>query len=156
MTDQRIAGLIERLEQATGPDREIDFALLTFDPESEWYSGRHGKAMTHAADIYRRETWFDNFGNEFDEVEADYPTASIDAALGLMERLLPGWSVRVFVHPDAAYADVYQLGELTHVPEGKVERRITSDYHEGNFIKHRLPALAIILATLRALNSKDQ
>jgi hypothetical protein len=132
-----LAELIARVEGATEGSRELGVDILrALDP-------MYGKARRSAA-------------MEAMLFSKENPTDSIDAALSLVERKLPGWSVRLFVHPDAAYADLYRLGELLHFPLGQVERRITAGSHEGIFVQQRLPALAIILALLRSLQAGAQ
>lgn len=138
---KELAGLIERVEAATGGHgeaatdlrREIEYRIvsLLISPQEALLHEIHGIA--------------------------DYRvTTSVDAALALVERVLPGWSLRLCVHPTSAYVDIYRLSDLTHFPEGGIERRIASPYYDGQFIQHRLPALAICLALLRALSQESQ
>lgn len=69
--------LIERLEKATGPDREIDLDLMVL--------GFGGPRETYLSDELGRL----EFGHHWKF------TASLDAALALVERVLPGteWAV---------------------------------------------------------------
>jgi hypothetical protein len=75
--------LIGRVKAATGPDRKLDAAILAaFPPE------------VMASDITVSERWdgmveFKHSNGDTDSRWAAYFTASIDAALALVERLLP-------------------------------------------------------------------
>jgi hypothetical protein len=77
----KLGDLLERVEKATGPDRELDFALaLAFTPGGyRWPDERGGAIM-----------WPDGRGS-FGVAEPDCLTASLDAAMALVERVLPGW-----------------------------------------------------------------
>lgn len=83
MTDQAVlAELRERLRAATGPDRSIDGKLLLLEialisPEEK---ARRAQAASEMLAAKQPITAPPN----------DY-TASIDAAIALVERLLPGW-----------------------------------------------------------------
>ncbi len=113
MTDD-VEGLIERLEKATGPDRELDHAL---DAVSPAYTGRLA-----------------------------YYTRSIDAALALTERLLPGswWLMakgRVRAGEPLYALQLFSEGHnpFTSLPIAEAE--------------HETLCCAILLATLRAKRS---
>lgn len=58
--------LLERVKAATGPDRQLDYALFC-----------------HFAPRDVASAWHPHEGHQY--------TASIDAAVALCERLLPGW-----------------------------------------------------------------
>lgn len=131
MTPEAIQNLIERCEKATGPDRFIDAMMhLMLRPElgeAPWF-------QPHVAWwVYRGE------GQE-DDQHAPLYTASIDAALALMEKVLPGWSW---------YAG--SVGEQD-IPQATV----TEPFGDcRDFVAHAPTApLAIILAFLRALQSQ--
>lgn len=87
LSKERLAELRERVEKASGPDREIDCLLgdlvdLTIDG-SKWRSVTAlgmDQALKHASRY--QSIWF---------TALPYYTASIDAALALLERMLPGW-----------------------------------------------------------------
>jgi hypothetical protein len=77
---KELAGLIERVEAAAGPDRELDSAVFAAcgmhinpNPPSFEY-GRWPEETADGSTFYR----------------IDRITASIDAALALVERVLPG------------------------------------------------------------------
>lgn len=75
--------LLARVEGATGADREIDSLLwykLIFDPElaKPGYGWMKTPGIGHSAPAF---------------------TASLDQALALCSRVLPGWHVQVETHP---------------------------------------------------------
>lgn len=117
MTD--LSELIERVRAATGPDRELDAAVLKHFGFHSWI----GRMSYHDAPL-----WIDFGSSEI--------TASIDAAIALAERVLPG---RALVVRNSGYA------ELQH-PRN---RRFDS------FAHGHTPAIAITLATLLALQSQE-
>lgn len=131
--DADIASLLERVTAATGPDRVLDLDLA--------------RALVPDVVVLRRND--DDTANE-PHTYWEY-TASIDAALALVERLLPGWSVRIYSHPGAAYVDIYRLGEYIDLPSGAPVRNISSPYYEAVRINDRHVALAIVEALLRSL-----
>lgn len=147
--DAVIAGLLERVEKATTGDRELDVDIAwALEPEryrAAYWNGRVGKPGTtlpHKLDGLGRVS-----------VKSNCPafTNSIDAALALVERMLPGWSVRIYSHPGAAYVDIYRLGEYIDLPSGAPVRNISSPYYEAVRINDRHVALAIVEALLRSL-----
>jgi hypothetical protein len=102
--------LIARVEKATKPDREIDLAL--------W-------------DVFVRK--WTGLPYEAGSAEAGPYTESMDAALGLVERMLPGWSVSIYRYTDS----------LAQAAVGSQE---AYGRHEAI-----TPPIAILLALLRAL-----
>lgn len=79
MTSEALKALAERVEAATGPDREIDFGLHEMA----------SKAPSVVPPKYLR------IGG--DSPSTPFYTSSIDAALGLVERVLPGWSKDIYI-----------------------------------------------------------
>lgn len=98
MSEEEIRGLLERVEKATGPDREIDVRV-------------HAELVEHR-DVIERDTWVigrnrnaphdecvlgridpgkhsRNFSPAYSKPEQPDYTASIDTALALVERMLP-------------------------------------------------------------------
>ena len=74
-----LTALIERLEKADGPSRELDAAVCRYlvgSPADHWY-GLHGDFITDGL--------------------APAITASIDAAVALAERVLPGWVHEIII-----------------------------------------------------------
>lgn len=87
--------LLSRVEAATGPDREIDALIcvaLRDVPDARHYKlGARPNSSAHTD--WRVDLVLDT-GVVRSRTPAPY-TASIDAALALMERALPGWGVEV-------------------------------------------------------------
>lgn len=142
-----IAELIERLEKAEGPDREIDQALW------EAVTGECTHRNTHfvylenderelecsdcGADTYGKDKW-------------SGLTSSLDAALSLVERR--GW------RPYTLDASI--KGRFSWMLASQDQRALTDDegreymgtaYASG---VHSTPALAVCLALLRALSTE--
>lgn len=118
--------LVERVKAANGPDREIGIDLLIrFDPF-------YGKAASRSDGISAMLI-----------LNAD-PTASIDAALALVERVLPGWWVQ-------------HLGKVTTGWACRIETQGISIPKTTRPLYAPTAPLAILLALLSALsiNSKD-
>jgi len=110
------SSLIAQLEKAEGPDRELD------------------------GDIWRYAMSSETRGVKFGPVP--HLTSSIDAAVSLAERVLPGWTIASVGQDDRkawhaelreGYRTAYSTVSLAGAPNG---------------------ALALVLATLRALQQK--
>lgn len=86
-----LADLIERLEKLEGPDRETDQAIdLFFNPTAsvwspKWWSGAPNEFLI----------WGSEEAGDLDYRHIDDLTSSLDAAIALVERVLPGWGWRV-------------------------------------------------------------
>lgn len=143
-----ITELLERVKVATGPDRALDAAILCAFPP-------FGVKWKPDPKVIGRAT-FEHVIGDGDSRGAPTYTASIDAALALVKRVMPGWTLRMHIHPGAVYADLYRLGDLTHFPEGGIERRVTSPYYEGIRINDNLASLAVLAALLSALQSRAE
>ena len=76
-----MAKLLARVEAATGPDREIDGALALME-------GWTFQKMKGDREPYWRKPGATEYWNRSTLINY---TASIDAALALVERMLPGW-----------------------------------------------------------------
>jgi hypothetical protein len=128
-----LQALLARIEAAEGADREIDLAIgLAL---AGWEVAKHD--LGHGDEDYLDTghmlyPWPASAGQDYDAF-----TASLDAALALVERVLPGWTM-------ACDATVPEMGidwELFEpIPDGA---RFT-----GTHAKH---ALALLSALLRAL-----
>ena len=109
--------LIERLEKATGPDREIDTAIEElFDPS------------------FRDSTLR----------QATRYTASLDAAVALVEKMLPGWACG------------FDAGSKTSIafvdPHDFADRFLGARYTA----QAATPAIALLIALLRALSNRER
>ena len=118
-----LAALLERVRKATGPDRELDYEIpLAVEPPPP--------------------TGFWTTDREY------YPpiTSSIDAALGLVERVLPGWSWRV-----GAY-------NLDRVPRCELAQPVETEFGPGIGVRAQVDGptapLAILAAMLTALEDR--
>lgn len=109
--------LIERLEAAEGGSRDLDFEMhQAFPPKS-----------------------LD------DALASGRVTTSLDAALALAERVLPGWVWQLDVEPSRAWAQ----GAAEPWPEGLVASDRGGAYAGGD-----TPALALCIAILKAKETK--
>ncbi|CAM5420968.1 hypothetical protein ATER59S_02395 [Aquamicrobium terrae] len=114
-----LSTLIERVEALTGPSRDADYRIE--------------KAIVRPGEFPASEIWPPFMvGSKFDRSIPAY-TASIDAAVALVERVLPGW---FWFKPERNKLGVYRLGEK----------------YTGNHINL---AIALVLATLRALHAQE-
>ncbi len=132
--------LLARIEAATGPDRELDGDL-----HNVLFGTAYVRSAGSVSGFMTSET--DN-GNPY----VERYTASIDAALALVERMLPGyrWGVSAVgikrgTHPDgkAAYVD----GFRAHVTESSPLRPMPSTADAPT------APLAILAALLKALTT---
>ena len=157
--------LLRRVEAATGPDREIDAAVM-FDlfakpvgarddggptgylwPEDnpswsfgirfpgkdrEWFTAARQKIDGETLTIWRDDAWV-----LMNSLRIPPLTASVDAALALAERVLPGCMWRVGFDPD----DGSMKAEIVTAAPRCVSVRAN----------HDTPALAICAAVLRAI-----
>jgi hypothetical protein len=137
-----LSELIERVEKLDGPDRETDFAIYqALRPElSEWQD-----TTKTSADDY----WFWMSQREY--------TASLDAAVALVKRVLPGWGYRVAtccVSDDAWLFPDYN--DPTHGERLKREVSEDVDWIEVTDIDLRPPGrepIALVLSLLAALSA---
>lgn len=110
------SALIERLEAVTGPNRELDDAIWqALCWEELWRTFSKGTAFT----------------------------ASIDAALALVEAKLPDWTAWELCSRGGKQRFVFELSKLL------------DDHQETYEVgRSRHPPLAILIALLRALEAK--
>lgn len=131
MTDY--ASLIERLEKADGPDRNLDGAIY-------WHLLEENRA--------ERELWWVElqFSATPENVDWRKPfTSSLDAALSLVERKLPGWVWGV-TSPDNPEDD--PALQRQHFTARLRKSVVIIRAHAPT------PALAVCLALLRALSEQ--
>ena len=132
----KLADLLAKVQAATKADRALDLTLAT--------------ALVPDVIVLRQR---DDDSGADPYTHWEY-TGSIDDALALVQRMLPGWSLQLHHHPSAAYATLYRLGDITEYPTGQIIRSVASPYFEGIRIEDDCAALAIIEATLRALSQE--
>lgn len=154
---EKLRELLERCEKASGPDRELDGSIATaiggFSLE------KRGKD--------RKEWFYPDDGRVRREFYGVFPlpryTASLDASIALVERVLPGWWWKVgtcSVSDDACIApdfnspihgDRLQAQFPNVVPGSELDAGFDVDRRPaGN------PALALIESLLRALISQAE
>lgn len=142
-----LADLIARVEGASGPDRELDADLhLAFGQAPNEHYNRPWRHPILLSEEHRRPGLL-----EYVEISgvsarpAPIYTASIDAALALMERCLPGL---VLVMRRLANG-LWQVDEawIYNGPHDATDFDVDSSPRPG--------ALAILLALLRALQSQE-
>ena len=138
MTDKRdLQALIERVEKATGPDRDLDadiYEALGYEVK------RRSERVEEGWRVRRTVDWRYLDGSSW--LAMDYLTGSVDAALALVERVLPG----------AAYTINSFDVQRTPTTERRVHVHL-SDYEgadHGALGDAPTAPLAILIATLRA------
>lgn len=85
-----LQALIERVEKATGPDRELDadiYEALGYEVK------RRSERVEEGWRVRRTVDWRYLDGSRW--LAMDYLTASVDADLALLERVLPGWRAEI-------------------------------------------------------------
>lgn len=142
-----MTGLVERLEKATGGDREIDVLLWrefgwsdVRDPERNSVTDILGPdAQVMGATLAQAiERWPNDMAGVARNWNIPRLTASLDAALALVERVLPGWDICLSrVKGDEAATWNAVVGE--------------PDSFSGSEASKPSPALALCLAALKAL-----
>lgn len=139
----KLSSLISRVEKATGPDRTIDVDVMNLlcprsKNEARLFLGKQLETKWGGVgEIANKTTYF---------VEAPRLTTSVDAAISLAERVLPGWGWGI-THGSEKAEDV----------QGNVfPKAIPFPAHLDCYGYHAIPAIALVLATLRAFQSKGQ
>lgn len=130
-----LAGLLARVEAAEGADRDLDEAIALTLCDEHRFMQLADAPVGLGCEMYR----FGPHGFH----SALRVTGSLDATLGLCERVLPGWErhVRIMSNTDA-------LGGV--VEPGAWERK-GADFRGLFTANHKSPALALLGAMLRAL-----
>lgn len=137
----RYADIIERLTEATGPDRELDAAIIVAATPAEGQGDdlitlrRTSESDECAPGTY----WRVSFSGK--SLRTSYPyTASIDAAVALVERLLPGCHRR---SQNWNYPPSYAVS-------------IGPSYVDSSYARHACEPIAILLALFRALQAQEE
>lgn len=119
-----LSSLIARLEKAEGQSRELD-ARICWALGLEPWAGTEEILLPHFS-----------AGSRIDR-ETPAFTSSIDAAVSLAERVLPGWQINLSIFHDS----------LSEASFGNRETQSTTSFAKK-------PAMTLVLATLRALDQK--
>lgn len=147
MTD--LTSLIEKLEKAEGPSRDLDVEIMnTLAPrspdEKRLFDGKVYPATWGAVgQVCDHIRYF---------VEAPFLTSSIDAAVALAERVLPGWGWGIESnthHIKACLNPEYGEPVCQHPHWAAVSNTSGRQFEDA-----ASPAIALVLATLRALQQK--
>jgi len=127
--------LIARLEALTGPDMEVD-----------WDIGLNVGGMKSVRTFGMAGNWFDRCVDETSlSVSMPDYTASIDAAVALCERVLPGWRW-----------GITQGTEDDDEVQGNVWPETTPfTAYLDSYGYHANPAIALLIAILKALDAKE-
>lgn len=142
--------LLRKLEEATGPDRELDARLhvALFDPQDVLLDPGHAGKPPHRPPVYGagseliRDEWsksdWDAIAHQVG-ASARY-TSSVDEAIVLVEKMLPGWRKSVGEATDGKSWAGY-LYKLEDRPE--LDTKVIANAPT--------PALALCIALLKAL-----
>lgn len=136
--------LLERVKKATGPDRQIDRAIMRtiggwHRVEPRFTHGKHGGWIAPAdfiGTLSDGSPILDSLHGTSIHREVPEVSASLDAALALVEEKLPGCGVCFWRHPGSAWAGEIELSD---------ETVITNKHGRPT------PALAVLSALIRAL-----
>lgn len=161
---EQLKALLERIEAATGPDREIDSIIeATFFAPEGWHieqSPINGNWCIYSGTNARtgQPRLWEAKGHS--AIGKPY-TASIDAAVALVEKKLDGWGWQTgcplpYSKPREFYASVWRNG--LHVGhDGWVnEDGKPMPPRPSPAIYRSTPALALLCALLRALIAEQQ
>ena len=120
------ANLLSRLEGLTAPDREVDALIYDrFNPP------------THNA------SWPFSPGSKLDHRVPRF-TASLDAAVALCERVLPGWQW-------AAWGGAIEAGST----KPRCMARVSDGRQQWANVDTPTPAIALLIAILTALGARE-
>ena len=134
-----VTGLVERLEKATEGSSNLNAAIwfALFKPEYRFPEPVLNRVPDDLFEAYERFHWDGGGGYKVSERLPDY-TRSVDDALALVERVLPGWDICLSrVKGDQAATWNAVFGE--------------PDSFSGSEASSPTPALALCLAALKAL-----
>lgn len=140
----QLSDLIERVGHLTGPSAEADWLVAAHLGDVPEHSIRE---IGWDYDWYRRPNEFtlwrakDSEGRSVEYWSAPRVTASLDAAVAFTERLLPGWTIAGIGQDD-------RKGWHAELREG-----FRTSYSTVKLAGAPRPAIALVLATLRAVAS---
>ncbi|PVE25390.1 hypothetical protein DC522_05695 [Microvirga sp. KLBC 81] len=101
----KLLELKQRVETAEGPDRELDYEIWA--ALHGWKIRRHGNTRFFQTP--------DNY-NSVRALRAPKLTSSLDAAIALLERMLPGWHIDLRRYSDGWYARVQERSYAVQYP----------------------------------------
>lgn len=143
-----LTSLIEKLEKAEGPNRELDRAIQC--GFGGWHRVTPSQARNKHGAFIAPEDWIGVHSDGSPILDSmhgttmhrDVPpvTGSVDVALAFASRVLPGFGISIDTHP--VYGDWWDASIFNQMPMTIANAR-----------KQTGP-LALCLATLRALQSK--
>lgn len=143
-TERDLMELIKRLEKASGPDRALDEAVMAvFYVRDKRHIGVT-EGWDDEPDSYlpvKSDVWVDPATDKWVSTHAHPFTASLDAAVALVERVLPGWVWHA--SSDGPHARVQDRPGLLFARQ----------VFEG---KGSTPAAALVLALLRAVQAQRE
>ena len=151
-----LTDLIARVEKLEGPDREVD-ALI--ECAARWHeAARVGIAPEHRAKwTVSRDFWVEDSHTAY---QPSPVTSSLDVALALVTRVLPGMLIENLGEMrDAGSLTGHWLAQLgPRGPRRRMSGPITAENLRGVLdanepVSAPTPALALLLALLRALQS---
>ena len=124
--------LIDRLSKLEGPDRGVDAEIdvLFFGGETVWKTANYTMEQFPTS---KRDSKHHICGYAYEHVPAY--TFSVDAAIALAERVLPGWKWGIHHHRGLIRAYVSETSPFRPMP-------VIAD--------HGVPAIALLIALLRA------
>jgi len=135
--------LIAMLEALTGPDREVDariwclFAGVKYKGHFLAY-GDPTRTQVEFTLPPKRTRCVTSDAKGYPHKHAAHVTASLDAAVALCERVLPGYLWSLSIHET-----------------GTAIAHVDTDW-EGSFPRyHAIPAIALLIATLKAIDEQE-
>lgn len=146
-----LAGLIERVGKLTGPDRELDAEICSALQICPDFDGSGLIPPITFRVNPEQHGWVQVLGCNGMSVHsrAAYPlTVSLDAAVALVERCLPGWYWRT--GRTSLFPNGWAYISRTH--PSHCDREDEASCADG---KAANPAIALLLALLRALQSQE-
>lgn len=137
--------LIDRLSKLDGPNRRMDHEMhiLFFVPDD--------KKDTVEWNHFGSYSWSPSPDHVMIDKVPVY-TASVDAAIALAERVLPGYSRIIWEHPGECHVDMFKLGELQKLPDGRLHK---DRYNLVQVEQAPTLAIALCIAILRAKEASE-
>jgi hypothetical protein len=138
------ADIIARLTAATGPDQEIDAAIMaSFYDRGERIIGTHEQQEDGSWKPIAVPVWIDRSTSKWVSTHAFSFTASLDATVALIERELPGWTIAGIGQDDCKkWHASLQKGHRTSYSTVALAGAPTS-------------AIALLLALFKALEAQE-